>query len=112
MLPSNLHRSVDYIIEVLYRGWRKRLFRRTDGQAAAPTPNDQTFLDEIPVGVADGVVVNLETRCQGSDAGQHIRRRQFSRSDQKLDLCRDLLAKRNFAILADADLHRGACEKL
>jgi hypothetical protein len=57
------------------------------------------------VGVAHGVVVNLQAPSQFPDAGKRLAGLQFLARNQEDDLFRQLLADRDIAFLADVDIH-------
>jgi hypothetical protein len=105
--PTLTHRTdhrIDQIVQIL-ASKVKGLIRRAYDHSLAVLSFDPKTLDEILIHTAYRVGVDFASERQLPNAWQLISGFQFSGSDQKNDLLRELVADRDLAVLVDVDFH-------
>src|SRR5260370_32715839 len=80
-------------------------FARSYDQPAAALPHQPGAPHQRLVGLAHGVVVNLQAARQFAHTRQTLSRPEFSHANQENDLLRQLPPQRNLALATELNLH-------
>src|SRR5215813_2124221 len=110
LAAREVNRSVDQIIKI------GEIFDRPfcglpNNETAAAFLNQPSITRQLRVSMTDRVVVHLQLSRQLPDTWQLHPGRQLPRADQENDLLAQLISRRNFTLLVDADLHAGPCSR-